>query len=110
MNPQLTQISWRGGVHPCASYVRRDKVTSLHLPRPAAALSLLWKPGMTLNESALLDARTAAAKLGISLKTLYTLRKTGQLKTVQITARRIGFDPQDISRFVDSRKTLASAV
>lgn len=68
---------------------------------------------MTLNESSLLDARAAAAKLNVSLKTLYNLRMAGKIPTVRLSERRVAFDPSDLTRFVESSKqtqTPATAV
>jgi len=54
----------------------------------------------------LLTADEARAVLGnISPMTLHRLVKSGALQVVHISGRRIGFDPEDIRRFIASRKS-----
>ena len=54
----------------------------------------------------LLTADEVRTVLGnISAMTLHRLTKGGALAVVHISGRRIGFDPQDVRAFVDSRKS-----
>lgn len=56
-------------------------------------------PEIPLPERVLLRAREAAATLGVSDRTLWSLAKAGQVPTVRI-GRRVGFRPEDLKAFV----------
>ena len=60
-------------------------------------------------ESLLLTEDEAAARLKISARTLRDLRKAGSIRYVQITARKIGYRPEDCAEYVASRVRTESA-
>lgn len=49
----------------------------------------------------------AARVLGISVDTLRNLRKTGKLKAVQVSARRVGVRHSELNRYIREQKARA---
>ncbi len=52
----------------------------------------------------LLTPREAARALSVCEKTLFTLSKRGEIPAVRI-GRSVRYDPTDLARWIDSRKT-----
>jgi excisionase family DNA binding protein len=57
----------------------------------------------------LVDARTAAAMLTISERTLWQLAHDGELPTVRI-GRAVRYDPRDLRDLIERRKAPAEAL
>lgn len=52
----------------------------------------------------LISSRTAAANLGISLKTLETMRVRGDgPKYVKVSSRKVAYKPSHLKEWIDSR-------
>jgi len=51
----------------------------------------------------LLNSKQAAKRLGICERTLWSLRKTGEIPAVLI-GRAVRFDPRDLLRWIDRKK------
>lgn len=52
----------------------------------------------------LLTAKETAASLGVSTKTLYLWDRDGTLPAIHIAARCVRYSPEDLQRFIDSRR------
>jgi len=57
----------------------------------------------------LLKSREAAKLLSVSERTLWNLTQRGELPCVRIGKRGIRYDPKDLSRWLESRKTTKPA-
>jgi hypothetical protein len=55
-------------------------------------------------EALLMDARTAAEKLCISERSLWSLSNRGDVRSVRIGKRRL-YDPHDLTAFINRQKT-----
>ena len=61
----------------------------------------------TTNPNALISRTEAAERLGVSIRTLEGLMRDRALPFVRVAARRIGFRPADVERFIESRTVTA---
>ena len=58
----------------------------------------------SISKSAILvDAREAARRLGISVRTMWSLAKRGEIPRVSVTSRCIRFRACDLERFVEEK-------
>jgi excisionase family DNA binding protein len=55
----------------------------------------------------LLGVRDVAARLGVSVRTAWTLISLGQIPTVKVGPRATRVHPQDLERFISERRARA---
>jgi excisionase family DNA binding protein len=72
-------------------------------------MGVLRKTLRPMNTAALLTYPEAAARLGVSPKTLRRIVEDGAIPTVRPTDHTVRFDPEDVDAFIASRKTDAVA-
>ena len=65
-------------------------------------------PADTLMVPMLLTPREAAKALSLSERTLFTLRKSGELPAVMV-GRAVRFDPADLAKWIQRKKEAAGA-
>jgi excisionase family DNA binding protein len=59
---------------------------------------------LSVSPDGLLDLRQVADRLGCSAVTVRRLHEAGQLAAVKISPRLIRFEPDEVARYIESRR------